>query len=112
MSGLANVYDGQGLYSQALDLHQEALKWKRRRLGKEDPSVLVSMANVAGVLRSLGDFQQAGELYEETLEISRRALGSEHRHTAAIIGQLGGCIRISETSPRPSRCSSNPFKHG
>jgi Flp pilus assembly protein TadD len=50
-------------------------------LGKEHPSTLMSMNNLAFVLRDQGKHEQAEEIHRQTLEPKETALGKEHPST-------------------------------
>ena len=50
-------------------------------LGKEHPSTLASVNNLATVLRAQGDHKAAGELHRWALEGREKVLGKEHPNT-------------------------------
>ena len=60
MSNLAQVLSRQGKYQQAEEMHRHALRLKETVLGKQHPSTLTSVDNLAAVLRDLGKYEQAG----------------------------------------------------
>jgi prophage maintenance system killer protein len=53
------VLDSQGKYKEAEAMHQQTLQLKEKVLGKEHPSMLNSMNNLANVLYSQGKYKEA-----------------------------------------------------
>ncbi len=69
-------------------LHLKTLEIKRRVLGEEHPSTLVSMNNLALVYSRQGRYDEAEPLYLQTLEIRQRVLGEEHPDTLRSMNNL------------------------
>ncbi|EXA53652.1 hypothetical protein FOVG_01387 [Fusarium oxysporum f. sp. pisi HDV247] len=66
MNNLGNVLDDMGEYKEAEKMHRETLEAREKVLGKEHPSTLDSMNNLALVLRkSRGVEAEGGGFYEE-----------------------------------------------
>jgi len=61
---------------------------RRRVLGGEHPSTLISMYNLAETLRAQGDLPGARELHEQVLAIRHRVLGEEHPDTQTSMNKL------------------------
>jgi tetratricopeptide (TPR) repeat protein len=55
--------EGPGRYEEAEEMHGQALRLQEMVLGKEHPSTLRSMNNLAGVLRDQGNYEDAEEIY-------------------------------------------------
>jgi hypothetical protein len=69
MNNLATVLS-QGQKEQAEEMHRQELSLSEMVLGKEYPSTLTSMNNLATVLRGQGKYEQAEE-------VRRQARGAE-----------------------------------
>ena len=60
--------------------------------GKEHPSTLTAMLNLAGTLKAQGDLSGPRKLEEQVLEASVRLLGQEHPNTLAAMSNLAGTL--------------------
>jgi len=78
MNNLALVYNNQGRYDEAEQLHIKTLEIRRRVLGEEHPETLTSMNNLALVYGRQGRCEEAEQLHIKTLELARHVLGEEH----------------------------------
>lgn len=54
-------------------MHRQALALRETVLGKEHPSTLTSMNNLAGVLSRQGKYKEAEEMYRQMLALKERA---------------------------------------
>ncbi|KAG7429090.1 Kinesin light chain [Fusarium oxysporum f. sp. raphani] len=92
MSGLlfnvAAAFSIQGKYRAAAALYRETLEVKEKVLGKEHPSTLDSMNNLALVLDSIGEYEEASKMHRETLEVKKKILGKEHPSTLNSMNNL------------------------
>jgi hypothetical protein len=59
-------------------MHRQALGLKDTVLGKEHPSTLTSISNLATVLRDQGNYKQAEEMHRQELGLCEAVLGKEH----------------------------------
>jgi hypothetical protein len=57
-------------------------------LGKEHPSMLTSMNNVAGLLYSQGKYHEAEPIYRQTLALRGKFLGKKHPSTPISMNNL------------------------
>ena len=78
---------------EAEKLFRDTLEIKRRLLGPEHRSTLVTMGNLADVLRLEGQYAEAEKLVRQTLDTERRALGPEHSDTLVTLCSLGTLLR-------------------
>jgi hypothetical protein len=62
-------------------MDQDTLDRKRRILGADHPSTLVSASNLAIDLHRLGEVEAARDLEQDTLDRRRRVLGEDHPYT-------------------------------
>ena len=62
-------------------------------LGPEHPDTLISMNNLAEVLRDQGKYQAAEEMHRRALELKGKVLGPEHPSTLASMNNLGLVLR-------------------
>jgi hypothetical protein len=106
---------GTQAYARGLarDLNQRTLAHKRRILGEDDPSTLMSAhnlaadlrdlgelaaSNLAAILRRMGKMQAALDLDHDTLSRRRRVLGEDHRHTQFSVSSLASDLKaLDET---------------
>jgi tetratricopeptide (TPR) repeat protein len=77
-----------GRYTVALKMEEEALTIRRGLLGKEHPSTLTSMNNLAGVLNNQGKYSQAEEMHRQELRLCETVLGKEHPNTLTSMNNL------------------------
>ncbi|EXA53654.1 hypothetical protein FOVG_01389 [Fusarium oxysporum f. sp. pisi HDV247] len=54
-----------GEYEEAEKMHREALELMEKVLGKEHPSTLGSMNNLALVLREMGKYEEAEKMHRK-----------------------------------------------
>ncbi|MCP4111968.1 MAG: tetratricopeptide repeat protein, partial [Desulfobacteraceae bacterium] len=66
---------------EAEPLYKEALQLSEKVLGKEHPSTLVSVNNLALLYSEQGRYGEAEPLYKEALQLSEKVLGKEHPFT-------------------------------
>ncbi|MBE9216352.1 tetratricopeptide repeat protein [Plectonema cf. radiosum LEGE 06105] len=62
-TGLANFYEGQGLYALAEPWRQQCVSVAKSRLGENHPHVATSLNNLAQLYRSQGKYEAAEPLY-------------------------------------------------
>jgi prophage maintenance system killer protein len=72
-------------------MHQQTLELREKVLGKEHPSTLSSMGNLALVLDSLGKYEEAEQMHRQTLELREKVLGKEHPDTRRSRNNLARC---------------------
>ncbi|PNP77903.1 hypothetical protein FNYG_08629 [Fusarium nygamai] len=96
MSGLlfnvAEALSIQGRYEGAAKLYRETLEAKEKVLGKEHPSTLMSMNNLALVLRKIGEYKEAEKMHRETLAMMKKVLGKEHPDTLSSMNNLASVL--------------------
>ena len=56
-----------GKLDEARPLLEEALQAQRETLGDRDPSTLISISNMGGLLQGMGKLDEARPLYEDCL---------------------------------------------
>jgi tetratricopeptide (TPR) repeat protein len=78
---IANTYRDLGLYNEAQQQIERALKLRRQEQGEEQPEILSAMTDLAGIYELQGKIPQAQALYERVLEVRRRVLGEENPAT-------------------------------
>ncbi len=82
-----------GRYREARQLSEDILARKRRVLGEDHPSALMSANNLAEDLRDLGEHQAARDLDQDTLARRRRVLGGDHPDTLRSANNLATDLR-------------------
>ncbi|KAI0815407.1 Tetratricopeptide repeat-domain-containing protein [Xylaria sp. FL0064] len=75
---MAESYSILGKYDEAETMHRQTLELREEVLGREHPSTLDSMNNLALVLNSQGKYNEAETIHRQTLELREEVLGREH----------------------------------
>ncbi|CAG1992066.1 unnamed protein product, partial [Fusarium graminearum] len=78
----------QGRWKEAEELEVGVMEIKKRVLGEEHPSTLMSMANLACIFSDQGRWKEAEELEVGVIEIKKRVLGEEHPSTLISMNNL------------------------
>ena len=89
MSNLALLLTSQKKFDESEPLMQEVLDTKRRVLGRDHPSTLATLFNLAAHYYDRGDSQRSETLSREALAGCERALGLEHPNTIIAMHHLG-----------------------
>ncbi len=82
---VAMAYLTLGHADLALPHAERALEQRRAALGDEHPDTVVTMNNLALVLRSLARFGEAEALFQRALDTCRRVLPTDHDHTLSVL---------------------------
>ena len=69
-------------------MNRRALEGKEKALGKEHPSTLMSVSNLASVLKDQRKYEQAEDMNRRALEGREKALGKEHPDTLTSVYHL------------------------
>ncbi|KAK5694971.1 hypothetical protein LTR17_024732 [Elasticomyces elasticus] len=77
-----------GAYSDGAKMAMRSFNSRKRVLGKEHPSTLTSMANLASTYSDQGKSKEAAELSEQVLVVRKRVLGEEHPSTLTSMANL------------------------
>jgi hypothetical protein len=78
----------QGKYEQAEEMHRQALKLRETALGKEHPSTLTSMSNLASIYRNQKRWNEAETLEIQVMETRSTVLDKEHPDTLPSMSNL------------------------
>ena len=78
---VANVYDSQGKYEEALDKHQKSLDIKIKVAGHDHKEVADSKWNMAMMFEAQGKRAEARKLFLECEQIYSKAYGPHHAET-------------------------------
>jgi len=73
-------------------MHRQALGLKDTVLGKEHPSTLASMNNLALVLSRQGKYEEAEETHRQALRLMETVLGKEYPSTLATMNNLADVL--------------------
>ena len=82
MDTMGTVYKSLGLYSEARNLLDGALRQRRELVGDENTDVALTKTHLADVLKLQADYAAAEPLYREALELQRRVLGERSGEAA------------------------------
>src|SRR5262249_44485644 len=77
---LATFYLGEARYAEAVTLFRKALAAKEKSLGPDDPTVAVTLNNLACVLLEDGDADGAEKLLRRAIEIFKKGKYEDHPH--------------------------------
>ncbi|KAL3489040.1 hypothetical protein BJX62DRAFT_252946 [Aspergillus germanicus] len=97
--GRAHILDRQGRHDEAARVWSEVLSERIRLLGREDPSTLEALSDLASSLEKQGDYTQAEQLYRQALDASLRVLGPEHVATFIRVYYLANVLSTSGQPP-------------
>ncbi len=87
--GLATVVQLDSSRSQeALELHNQSLAMKEKLLGKDHPTIAISLSGLADFYEATNRHQEALSAAQRGLEILHTAFGDEHPHTIYLREQL------------------------
>ncbi len=81
-----------GRWSEAYKMQMFHFRKKEKMLGKENPSTLTSMNNLAEVLSSQGKYDEAEEMHRQALALRETVLGKEHPDTLGSMNNLAGVL--------------------
>ena len=87
-SWLASFYQDPGRYGISEKLEGLSVRTKETVLGKEHPSTLSSMNNLADVLSDQGKYEQAEEMHRQVLGLRETVLGKEHPSTPTSMNNI------------------------
>jgi CHAT domain-containing protein/tetratricopeptide (TPR) repeat protein len=76
------VYQAQGRYSEALQLHQKALAIYLAVLGENHPNAADSYFDMGDIYKAQGRYAEALQYYQKALAIYLAALGKKHPNVA------------------------------
>jgi tetratricopeptide (TPR) repeat protein len=86
---LIGIMSGRmGNYEKATRLLNLVLILRETRLGKEHPSIAVTLNNIAECYKNTGNYAAAERLLERALNINLNSYGSEHPITATAMNNL------------------------
>ena len=79
-------------------MHRRTLELKEKVLGREHPSTLDSMNNLAEVLRSQGEYEEAEMMHRRTLELKEKVLGRGRPSAQTSRRNLADCLKAKAES--------------
>ena len=82
-----------GKYEEAEPLYRRALAGREAALGAEHPDTLMSVNNLAVLLKDMGKYEEAEPLYRRALAGQEAALGAEHPDTLSSVNNLAILLR-------------------
>ena len=85
---IGKVYQGLGLYDQALPLLDRALGLRRAELGEDHLEVAASLATLGSLASTMADYPRSEELHRQALAIQRQRHGEQHLEVAATLTAL------------------------
>jgi len=85
---------------------RETLGFKRKKLGPEHRSTLVTMGNLADTLTDEGKYSEAEQLVRETLQTEQRTLGPDHTDT------LSTTMGLAQVLKKEKRYAESEFLNG
>ncbi|KAF2867143.1 hypothetical protein BDV95DRAFT_598272 [Massariosphaeria phaeospora] len=90
---VSTVYFYEGRSKEAEELDVQVMETSLRVLGKEHPSTLTSIANLASTFWNQGRWKEAEELDVQVMETRKRVLGKEHPSTLTSMANLASTYR-------------------
>jgi tetratricopeptide (TPR) repeat protein len=102
-----------GRWEEAKELFMQVMETRKRVLGEEHPSTLISMADLASTYRNQERWKEAEKLFVQVMETRKRVLGEEHPDTLISMANLASTysdgrweeakelfVQVMETSSR------------
>jgi tetratricopeptide (TPR) repeat protein len=83
----------QGLFGQAESMFLEAVRIRKKILGSDEPSTLLSLNLLASVLADLGKYSEAESMYRQTLATREKVLSLDHPDTLGTMNNLAEVLR-------------------
>ena len=77
-NNIANIYDDQGKYEDALVQYQKALEIQTRVFGSDHPDVADSKENIGLVFQKMTKKSEARQMFTEAAGIRRKVFGADH----------------------------------
>lgn len=103
LAAMGTVYQGLGLYEDALDLLRRALALREAHLSPGHPERAESLARLGALQRNRGDLEASERNLREALAIQEAATGPESDEVGHILLDLGGTLlargRPAEAEP-------------
>jgi tetratricopeptide (TPR) repeat protein len=84
----ASTLYSDGQYKEAEELQLQVVQTRKRVLGDEHPSTLISMGYLASTYSEQGRWNEAEELEVQVVQTRKRVLGDEHPSTLISMGNL------------------------
>jgi tetratricopeptide (TPR) repeat protein len=78
----------QGLFGQAESMVLEAVRIRKKILGSDEPSTLLSLNLLASVLADLGKYSEAESMHRQNLATREKVLGLDHLDTLMTMNNL------------------------
>lgn len=88
LNNLARLYDVQGRYQEAEELHLDVLDRWKEILGNEHPYIASTFSNLGGTYQEQGRYLESEQKYLEALAMRKRLLGEEHPDIASGLDNL------------------------
>jgi len=92
MATMGTVYEGLGLYDDALDLLKRSLALREANLGADDPEVAESLRRLGGVQQQRGDLAASEENLRRALAILGKTPSPDSAEVAKTLLGLGGTL--------------------
>jgi tetratricopeptide (TPR) repeat protein len=78
LSNLAVLRFDRERYEESINLHEQSIRVCGMASGKERPSLIAPLNDLATAYVRMGRFEDAGVTYRRAIDISRRTLGEDH----------------------------------
>ncbi len=105
-NGLAVKAYHDGQYQKGITFAQKAYQYALKQFGKEHPSTLATMNNLALLYESQGRYGEAEPLYKKALQLLEKVLSKEHPLTLTSTNNLA---LLYESQGRRFRSGSYPY---
>ncbi|KAH0559111.1 hypothetical protein GP486_004323 [Trichoglossum hirsutum] len=90
------LVNAEAMYQRVLarreKMHQRGLVFNEKLLGRENPSTLTSMSNLASLLDNQGKYERAEEMHQQALDGYEKLLGKEHPSTLESMNNLASVL--------------------
>ena len=92
IDGVEGILFRIGRWSEAYKMQVFYSRKTEKMLGKEHPSTLTSMGNLALILSSQGKYKEAEEMHRQALALKERVLGKEYSNKLTSMNNLASVL--------------------
>ena len=107
---LALLYRKKGDYDNTIKYYKEALKIRRKWLGKKDPKVISSYKNLGMFYEYKGDYETAQKYYKKAMDMTKQSKQSKQNLSKGVLKMLEENQKTYSTiinAQRPMRSNTN-----
>jgi tetratricopeptide (TPR) repeat protein len=90
----AESYRAKGEYENAEPIYLKNIEYLEKKSGKDDPSIVTALSDLANFYKQQNDYAKAEPLYQRSLAILEKSVGLADQRTAMSMSNLADLYRI------------------